>query len=1420
MKKRTRLLLVLVAALCLCLGFGVFAACKNEPKKHVHEYTAWAYNSTHHWRECPVDEAADESTREEHTMVDGKCTVCDYEEAVEHVHAYTQLQADAANHWYECPVDNDYIERFGHIYGNDGKCIVCEKEGTAPDGTLDTRKWYVAGSGAGDLNGVGWDVLSKLKPIEALTKLDSNGNTVYSIQLKLYSGDEFKLVQDLDWDDGLGYFGFGNLALGSKDFKDAGSGNITPLAGHDGVYEFYIRTKPDGGATANMVEYRLVEHLDPLDISTQYEMYIIGQIADLGSNWEESPNKMRKMELQADGATFRGEIKLTPSDAFKVYNLKTDNYYPTGTGNDLKVQSEGMFSITWKIGDAVPKVEVWKHEHNYSAYAHDDTNHWGVCPDDGVENKDLTAQHEFGGDAYCDVCGYEKTDKPECATHTWTVDNVCSVCGRHWLYTEDLSYKISADKTSYSVTGYDGDTLPAGLTHLVIPYGFNGKPVVEIGDNAFYDKNKTKFAKITQVTLPDSVTKIGSWSFRDMAGLKEVDLGNGVVSIADYAFAFSNLSTITLPDTVTALAKGAFYSAKNLYKVQFSKNLTTIGESAFELTRLVELSIPASVVTIDPYAFRDCTSLQSVEFEAGSNLKTLNTGAFFGDLLLTSVELPEGLEKIGGSVFSGRLVGIEKTPQYPALVTLRIPASVKSVGGALFGKYKGTMTALEFADPNGWVYTSGSEKIVLTADLLSDSKAAYEEFFKLGEPTLTKQDVHEHVYKVRATEKQHWLRCTVCGALEAPAGAHTYDLDGYCTVCEYLHTHTFADTWTSDANGHWHKATCGCDLKKDYAAHSLSTSTYKCSKCNYQHTHTWGTEKYSDESGHWYMATCHTSVASEHYAHSFVDDVCSVCKYERVQQGENNGTPNLKFLVNDAYTGAIVPGFSKLPEDLSQLTEIVIPAKVGKWDVVEVAADAFYDKNKKNFVNVTKVVIPDTVTRIGANAFRGLSALDNLTLPSGEMRILGNYAFAECVKLTSFTLKAKVLGTNLFYGCTGLTTVTLPAGITEIPASTFSGCTALTTVNNMDKLTSIGGSAFSGCTALTTIALPATLTSIGSSAFSGAGLTTITLPAALTSLGSSAFQKCTQLTAVKIPDLVPSIGSSLFSGCTNLATVDLGKTTSVGSSAFNNCTSLQEIAFPDTMTSIGTSAFSGCSGLTKIDFKNMAGSVSTMAFRNCTSLETIIYSPKVTISSTSVFSGSTHVKNVTFAAGTTAIGNYWCYGFAELTSVTIPSTVMTIGSSAFYGCKTLGNVTLPANLTAINASAFKNCAAFTEVTIPDKVTSIGSGAFSGCTNLATLKLGAALTKIEGTAFENCTSLTSIQIPASVDTISVTAFKGCTGLTSVTFAQTANWVVATSATATTGTAVSVDLKDVAKAAELLVSNSENTANYFRRVVPAT
>ena len=143
--------------------------------------------------------------------------------------------------------------------------------------------------------------------------------------------------------------------------------------------------------------------------------------------------------------------------------------------------------------------------------------------------------------------------------------------------------------------------------------------------------------------------------------------------------------------------------------------------------------------------------------------------------------------------------------------------------------------------------------------------------------------------------------------------------------------------------------------------------------------------------------------------------------------------------------------------------------------------------------NIKRIIIDDSVTTIGDEAFNECSALTSVTIPN-SVRAIGNDAFR---------------------GCSALTSVTIPNSVTTIGDGAFSSCRALTSVNIPNSITTIAKYAFSHCFALTSV----------------------TIPNSVTTIGSEAFSECTNLQKVYIGDSVKAIGEYAFNNCTSITQI-------------------------------------------------------------------------------------------------------------------------------------------------------------------------------------------------------------------------------------------------------------------------------------------
>ncbi|MBR3685104.1 MAG: leucine-rich repeat domain-containing protein [Clostridia bacterium] len=179
---------------------------------------------------------------------------------------------------------------------------------------------------------------------------------------------------------------------------------------------------------------------------------------------------------------------------------------------------------------------------------------------------------------------------------------------------------------------------------------------------------------MTSVTIPNSVTSIGSYAFYNCritsvnytgtieqwcgitfetgysnplysaknlylngALVTDLVIPNTVTKINNFAFDNCNsLTSIIIPDSVTSIGKSAFYNCSSLTSVVIGNSVTSIGSYAFSgCSSLTSIVIPNSVTSIGSYAFYDCDSLTSVVI--GDSVTSIGNDAFYSCSSLTRV---------------------------------------------------------------------------------------------------------------------------------------------------------------------------------------------------------------------------------------------------------------------------------------------------------------------------------------------------------------------------------------------------------------------------------------------------------------------------------------------------------------------------------------------------------------------------------------------------------------------------------------------------------------------------------------------------------------------------------------------------------------------------------------------------------------
>ena len=142
-----------------------------------------------------------------------------------------------------------------------------------------------------------------------------------------------------------------------------------------------------------------------------------------------------------------------------------------------------------------------------------------------------------------------------------------------------------------------------------------------------------------------------------------------------------------------------------------------------------------------------------------------------------------------------------------------------------------------------------------------------------------------------------------------------------------------------------------------------------------------------------------------------------------------------------------------------------IPEEYDGVTVKEIAANAFNgDINSKFQSSITSIVIPNTVTKIGDNAFSRCYNANSITI-GNNVESIGQEAFYCCNHVTSITIPKSVTSVKYcaFYGMTSLKSVTVGDGTIKFENRVFWSCDNLETFIISKKDITIGESVFLGC---------------------------------------------------------------------------------------------------------------------------------------------------------------------------------------------------------------------------------------------------------------------------------------------------------------------------------------------------------------------
>ena len=236
-----------------------------------------------------------------------------------------------------------------------------------------------------------------------------------------------------------------------------------------------------------------------------------------------------------------------------------------------------------------------------------------------------------------------------------------------------LAFALNPDGKSYAVVGMG----TCKDESIVVPAEYRGLPVTHIGKEAFQWCDRT-----FDITLPDSIVCIEEYAFSDCFHLMNVVFGKGLKIIRNNAFwGCARLTHITIPENVELIEEKAFYRCFNLVEIcNCSQTDITleIDNSSFTSASVLHIYTPDSgrsnLTVVDGYTYYQdenyCCMVGYPSHKSELILPQNFNGSpyelrcylFQEDDTITSVILPDGLDKIETGLFAGTGITVITIP--------------------------------------------------------------------------------------------------------------------------------------------------------------------------------------------------------------------------------------------------------------------------------------------------------------------------------------------------------------------------------------------------------------------------------------------------------------------------------------------------------------------------------------------------------------------------------------------------------------------------------------------------------------------------------------------------------------------------------------------------------------------------------------
>lgn len=544
-----------------------------------------------------------------------------------------------------------------------------------------------------------------------------------------------------------------------------------------------------------------------------------------------------------------------------------------------------------------------------------------------------------------------------------------------------------------------GDGVFRNFDNLVSVYIGEGSILKRISKNSFYGCEKLSYVSIEKcpelidiadaafygceslvsITVPSSVTSIGSNAFTGCTKLSDIKILSDRVGYGQYTFSecesITDISFVELSD----IPMGMFYGCKGLEYVEIPESVTSIGMKAFGATGLREVVLPDTDIVLNDGAFNGCVELEKINLPSG--MYNMPPRLFMGCRSLKEITIPAGVQCIGTEAFYG----------CSSLERIILPESLMHIHASVFGECI-ALGSVECSD------NMKAEELKIYSAAFAGCTALENVSFPTEIPVYLAEGY-------RAFKNCSSLREVVLPESVSSIPAQLFE---GCTSLEKV---SFSDSLTSIGSHAFNGCSSLVSVSSSRSLMSIGDSAFAdCSSLESfegpDREITVYSEAFENCSS---LQSISLKISGEMPSRLFMG--CSSLKSVEI-------SGNAKSL---GY--AIFSGCGSLERiDLSGL------------DLEEIENEAF-----RNCASLVSVKLPNSVKEIGNSAFEGCTMLISINVPK-SLEQLGYSAFKECKNIHELILpeRMETIGEEAFMN-SGIEYIKIPTSVHWIGRNAFKG---------------------------------------------------------------------------------------------------------------------------------------------------------------------------------------------------------------------------------------------------------------------------------------------------------------------------------------------------------------------------------------------